>query len=189
VKHCHDGLDLGPPEKDSALLFAAGATSVTASSPGQVSTVARVDGDLELERIVASLDGGHDLVLAEGFKRSGVPKVLVEGPEAITPPVDGVIAVVGEGSGPGADIPRFGFDDMNALVGLIEERIPTGNDGPDVSLVVDGAPVGLAPFATTAFDGVVRGLLASLKGVPAVPRHIRLVIGKASANDGLGGGG
>ena len=94
--------------------------------------------------------------------------------------------MVGEGTEAAAGVPRFGFGELEALAGLVEERIPRGDGGPEVSLVVDGALVGLAPFTARAFDGVVRGLLASLKGVPSNPRHIRLVIGRTSANEGLG---
>jgi molybdopterin-guanine dinucleotide biosynthesis protein MobB len=188
VKHCHHGHQIDLPEKDSALLLAAGAVSVTASSPGQVTTVERVEGDPELERLAASLGGGHDLVLAEGFKRSSVPKVLVEGPEPIAPPVEGVIAVVSEQGEPADGAPAFTFQALDALAALIEQRFLRGDGGPAVSLVVDGAPVGLAPFAGRVFDGAVRGLVSSLKGVPPNPKEIRLIIGRAPTGEGPGEG-
>lgn len=85
IKHCHSGHDIGKPNSDTTRLFQAGATSVTASSPGFKTKTDRVDGDTSLEDLALQMDGQFDLILAEGFKSSAVPKILVSN-EAKPPP-------------------------------------------------------------------------------------------------------
>lgn len=124
VKHCHDGHEFAPPHKDTARLFAAGAATVIASSPGQLTTTQRVEGDTSLEKIVASLGDSYDLVIAEGFKGSTVPKVLVMGKEPVTPAPAGVIAVVSDTPGD-QGVPSYTFTQIDALACYLERLVTT----------------------------------------------------------------
>ena len=123
VKHCHEGHQMDTPEKDTAKLFAAGAETVIASSPGQITSIERVEGDTPLEEIVASLDSrdsSYDLVVAEGFKGSSVPKVLVLGEEPVVPRPSNVIAEVSD-TGESGDVPCYTFDQSQSLAEQIEQ--------------------------------------------------------------------
>jgi molybdopterin-guanine dinucleotide biosynthesis protein B len=176
VKHCHHGHQLDNAGKDTADLAAAGASPVVASSPGQITTIQSVEGDASLEEIVASIDAVYGLVIAEGFKRSTVPKVLVLGDEVIEPPPSNIIAVVGDG-GPDIGVPRYGFDDLEALAGqLLNDLVAVPGDSPAIALVVDGVPVRLGDFPSTALSATIRGLVGSLKGVPKDPTKIMLTL-------------
>ncbi len=125
VKHCHDGHQLEIARKDSAALFAAGASRTIVVSPGQVTSVQRTIGDTTLEEIVGSLESGYDLVIAEGFKASSVPKVLVCGEEAVQPPPSNVIAVVGDQPEEG-DTPCYSFTELDGLVQQILDQLLCG---------------------------------------------------------------
>ena len=121
IKHAHEGHDVGPALKDSDKLFAAGAAVVIASSPGQITATERVEGDTPLEAIVVSLHSEYDLAIAEGFKSSSVPKVLVTRQGVPTPTVDGVIACVADG--PVQGLPVFTPLQMEALADFLLERL------------------------------------------------------------------
>lgn len=131
VKHARHGHQIDRPATDSARLFQAGAAKVVLSSPGKVTIVERRDDDLELEEIAGAVGPGYDLVIAEGFKRSSVPKILVLGDETISPAPGNVIATVGDRM-PNVQAPVFGHDEMDRLaehvadVVLGSARAPAG---------------------------------------------------------------
>ncbi len=176
VKHAPHGHSVDRPESDSALLFASGAARVMVSSPRQVSSVARAADDTALEEILTSFDSNYDLVIAEGFKGSTVPKVLVSGAEEVSPRPENVIAVVGDG--PAVDgVPSYGFDQIEELAKQIREQVMAGPaGGPTMTVVVDGVAVRMVPFAVGALGGVIRGFLASLKGVPKDLDSVRIIV-------------
>lgn len=118
VKHCHEGHQLDLPEKDTARLYDAGAAQVVAVSPGQITSVQRTQGELTLEEIAALLGPGYDLIVAEGFKGSSAPKVLVVGKEPLT--ATSVIAFVSDSPMDGGGRPIFTFADMERLARLLE---------------------------------------------------------------------
>ncbi len=133
VKHCPHGHRLDWQTKDSARLFTAGASEIIISSPGQQTRIQRTEDDAPLNQIVASLDSRYDLVVAEGFKTSAVPKVLVLKEGETWPLSPGVIAVVG-GRGSAEDVPRYAFQKVAALAGQILDQIMgEAVNGPAIS--------------------------------------------------------
>lgn len=184
VKHCHQGHQVDPAGKDSARLFAAGAACVVASSPGQLTSILRVEADTPLEKIVASLDWRYDLVVAEGFKGSGVPKVLVLGKEPIAPLPQNVVAVVGDRKGV-EDAPFYSFQELDRLAEKIKELLLDGHSRhPAVSLVVDDLPVPLNDFPAKALASVVQGFLKALKDVPPNPSSVRIILDTTLVSEG-----
>ena len=118
IKHCPHGHDFGPPESDSERLYDSGAVRVIASSPDKLTLAERVDHDASLTSLVSSVRGEADLVIAEGFKSSGEPKVLVlDGMDSLSS-VSNVIATV-NGDGRAWGCPNYGFDDLESLAALI----------------------------------------------------------------------
>ncbi|MFQ5934178.1 MAG: molybdopterin-guanine dinucleotide biosynthesis protein B, partial [Dehalococcoidia bacterium] len=176
VKHCPHGHNLDRPESDTHRVYGAGATTVVASSPGKRTTVDKVEGDSSLESIISSLGTRADMVIAEGFKTSTVPKVLVVKGRDPPPSVENVIATVGDG-GDVEGVPAYGFEDVDKLASqlcaqILEVRHPVAS----VSLTVDGAPIPLFGFPSRALAGIVRGFLSGLKGVPEDPEEIEIAM-------------
>ncbi|MEE8442660.1 MAG: molybdopterin-guanine dinucleotide biosynthesis protein B [Dehalococcoidia bacterium] len=176
VKHSPHGHQMDRPGTDSAKLFESGANRTVVSSPGQMTTIERTRDDTSLEEIVASLGPGYDLVVAEGFKASTVPKVLVLGAEELSPPPQRVLAVVSDDKRAG-DVPCYGFQELDGLAKQIQDQMLDGAGNPSpISLLVDGAPVSLAPFPARLLARTVYGFLAEFKNLPSDPKRVQLVL-------------
>ena len=176
VKHCPHGHEVDRFRSDTDRYREAGAVRVVAISPGRRTSVDSLEGEQTLEEFVACLGRDIDVVIAEGFKSSAVPKVLVTRSGKPTLPLNNLIATVGEPVGDGT-LPSFDPQDLDGLVALIQGALPSpGELRPSVSLAVDGEVIPLSRFASSALAGVVEGYLASLKGVPDHPREIRLTV-------------
>lgn len=77
VKHHHKtGFEFDVPGKDSYRHRAAGATESVVAAPDQIARVKSLDGEVECSQIVASMPG-HDIVLVEGYRKSGLPTVEI----------------------------------------------------------------------------------------------------------------
>ncbi|MCH8206718.1 MAG: molybdopterin-guanine dinucleotide biosynthesis protein B [Chloroflexi bacterium] len=176
IKHCPHGHDIDRADSDTGRLYTAGATTVIASSPGQMTRVDKTSGDGSLSSLVGSVVFDADLVIAEGFKDSEVAKILVAGPDGTAPAVVNVIATV-DGPIQGHDVPDYRRDEVDILAGQIErQHLDVAGKDETTSLTIDGEDVPLSRFAGSALRGTVRGYLSSLKDIPADPADIRLSI-------------
>lgn len=86
IKHDVHGFEMDKPGKDTWRHKKAGARTTLISSPSQIGMVRDVDHDHTLEEL-APLLSGMDIILAEGFKRSPVPKLEIFRPEAYKDPI------------------------------------------------------------------------------------------------------
>ncbi len=77
IKHDAHRFDIDHPGKDSYRLTAAGADTMLISSPEKLALVKRHDAAPPIEELLATYFGDVDLVLTEGFKKSGLPKIEV----------------------------------------------------------------------------------------------------------------
>ena len=88
IKHDVHGFEVDREGKDTWRLRRAGAERVLIANAQQMALMGRADGDIPLRELVSRYASGIDLVITEGYRRSGMPKVLVarEGsPEAFDP--------------------------------------------------------------------------------------------------------
>ena len=74
--HGHAGFDIDKPGKDSYRHRAAGATETVVAAPGLVARMKTIEGELECRELVASMPG-HDVVVVEGYRKSGLPTIEV----------------------------------------------------------------------------------------------------------------
>lgn len=72
--HGHAGFEIDIEGKDSYRHRAAGATETFISAPGQIAMVKTVEGEAECADLVDRMPG-HDLVIVEGYRNSGLPVV------------------------------------------------------------------------------------------------------------------
>ena len=135
---------------------------------------------MSLGGIVASLGSSYDLVVAEGFNSSAVPKVLVLRRVRTLPRPQGLIAVVSDQPAVGG-VPCYGFDDLDRLAEQIQDLVLARDaSAPSVSLDVDGVPIPLGPFPSSALAGMIQGFLTSLKDVPTTHERVHLVLDASS---------
>jgi len=77
IKHDAHRFDIDHPGKDSYRLSAAGADTMLISSPEKLAMVKKHLAAPPIEELIATYFQDVDIVLTEGFKLSGMPKVEV----------------------------------------------------------------------------------------------------------------
>lgn len=75
VKHDAHRFDIDHPGKDSHRLAAAGADTMLISSPEKLAIVKKHQEAPPIEELIATYFQDVDIVLTEGFKLSGMPKI------------------------------------------------------------------------------------------------------------------
>jgi len=123
VKHAHHGFDIDKKGKDSRRHFDAGADTVMVTSPGKIAMVKKEDNrDLDsLEKYFS----GMDIIITEGYKTAGKPKIEVFRTQAHHEPAclddDNLIAFVTD-SDLLPEVPLFGFEDIVEIADLIQKK-------------------------------------------------------------------
>ncbi len=119
--HSHPGIEIDRPGKDSWRHAQAGSDHVVIASPDTVASIRRVDHEPTLNEIAAAIHD-VDIILAEGYKRSGQVKVEVLRAARSSEPLctpDELLALVTDVAVP-YDVPQFGLDDASKLADLVE---------------------------------------------------------------------
>jgi molybdopterin-guanine dinucleotide biosynthesis protein B len=121
IKHDVHGFDIDKPGKDSYRHKEAGASSSVITSPKQIGLVTDVDHDHSPEELRSYMPNA-DIILAEGFKRSRLPKIEVFRPETGKGPAckddPFLIAVVSDAE-LHWDVRQFSTDDVEPLAAFI----------------------------------------------------------------------
>ena len=134
IKHSPRGFELDQAKKDSWRHIRAGSDAVVISSPQKLALVKPQDHDAPLTEILDLIGEDFDIVLAEGFKKAGAPKIEVHGKGSETGFVctpEELIAVVTDVP-LDADLPQFSPEDISSIANLIEQTVmgscpPTNN--------------------------------------------------------------
>ncbi|MBQ9068658.1 MAG: molybdopterin-guanine dinucleotide biosynthesis protein B [Eggerthellaceae bacterium] len=74
--HSHAGFDIDVPGKDSFRHREAGASETIIAAPDQMAQISTLAHELECADLVARMPG-HDIVLVEGYRKSGIPTIEV----------------------------------------------------------------------------------------------------------------
>lgn len=126
IKHAGHGFDLDTEGKDSWRHKRAGASAVIVVSKGSLAMFSDVSSEIKVEELRDRfLDSEIDLVLAEGWKSEGFPKILVVRDQIGEVPVsqEGVLAVVSN-KPVEVSVPRLAPDDIKGLCDLIVHHFP-----------------------------------------------------------------
>lgn len=126
IKHAGHGFDLDTEGKDSWRHKRAGASSVIVVSKGSLAMFADVDDDIKVEELRDRfVDRQIDLIIAEGWKSEGYPKVVVLRDQIGEVPVspDGLLAVVSN-KPVNLPAPYLHPDDIQGLTELIIRHFP-----------------------------------------------------------------
>jgi molybdopterin-guanine dinucleotide biosynthesis protein MobB len=127
VKHAHHGADVDHPGRDSHRHRMAGAREVIVASPLRWALMHELRGAEEpaLADLLARLSP-VDLVLVEGYKREGHPKIETHRAAAGHPliaPGDPTIRALASDSAPKTALPVFALDDTRAIADFILREV------------------------------------------------------------------
>ena len=123
LKHSPGGMEIDRPGKDSWRFTQAGSDAVLVSSTDRLAFIKNLDHELNIEEILQVVGDEFDLVLAEGFRKSKIPKIEVHkkelGDDLCSP--EELSAIVTEGS-LDTDIPQLTWGDTVAIADFIEKN-------------------------------------------------------------------
>ena len=126
VKHAGHGFDLDTEGKDSWRHKRAGASSVIVVSKGSLALFADVSEQLKVEEVRDRfLDRSYDLIIAEGWKSEGYPKIIVVRDQLgeISYSPDGLLAVVSD-KPINQQVPVLHLDDIAGVAALLIRQFP-----------------------------------------------------------------
>jgi molybdopterin-guanine dinucleotide biosynthesis protein B len=126
VKHAGHGFDLDTEGKDSWRHRQAGASGVVVLSKGSMAMFADVAEEMKVEEVRDRfLDSSYDLIIAEGWKHEGYPKIVIVREQIGEIPLspEGLLAVVSD-KPVSVDVPVFDLNDVPAVAELIMKRFP-----------------------------------------------------------------
>lgn len=113
IKHTHHDFEIDRPGKDSFAMKIAGAAKVALLSPHKFALISDLPGQLPIEELISRYFGDVQLVLAEGFKHTELPKILVgEAPSPLE--VSNLLATV--------TARRFGPTEIEQIADIVEEK-------------------------------------------------------------------
>jgi molybdopterin-guanine dinucleotide biosynthesis protein B len=129
IKHAGHGFDLDTEGKDSWRHKRAGASSVIVMSKGSLAMFADVSESIKVEEVRDRfLDHSYDLIIAEGWKSEGYPKIVIVRDQVGEVPFssDGLLAVVSN-QPVNLQVPILHPDDIPAVAAVVMQHFPKRN--------------------------------------------------------------
>jgi molybdopterin-guanine dinucleotide biosynthesis protein B len=166
AKHSHHDFDISAEGRDTTLFQEAGAGDVFFVSPGATTVLRRFDSEEKLQAAAARYAPQADILIAEGWRKSALPKVLVflEAEKATEREIpSNVIAVVCPVE---LDIeaPHFKPGQIRELNDHVLSRVLETAHRPALTMLVNGQYVPAKGFVQEFVAGGVLGMLSTLKG-------------------------
>jgi molybdopterin-guanine dinucleotide biosynthesis protein B len=178
IKHTRETLPFDEPGKDSWRHIKAGSEATIISSADKLVLIKPITKEPSLEEVARLLGEDYDLILTEGFREGGAPKIEVHRKEtgSLFNPKK-LIAIV-------SDEPletktrQFSHDDIKGLADLLEQGFITPQ-GERLSIYVNNTPIPLSSFPREIIGNILLSLASSLKGVKEI-RSLELFLKKKS---------
>jgi molybdopterin-guanine dinucleotide biosynthesis protein B len=184
IKHHVHAFEMDREGKDTWRHKRAGARVVALSSPTGLGVIRDTDHDPAVAELLDRYFHDVDLVLAEGYKHTDLPKIEVFRGSVHAAPLGGRdqtwLALVSD-LRPEGDLPWFGLDEIIPLADFLVAWLPKPRHLPRATLLVDGEPVALNSFVEQFLARTVAGMTSSLKGCEH-PREITITIRPDHAN-------
>ncbi|MCD6453541.1 MAG: molybdopterin-guanine dinucleotide biosynthesis protein B [Dehalococcoidales bacterium] len=164
-KHTPGGANFDEPGKDSWRYLQAGSQAAVVSAPDGVALIKPVASEASLDELVRLLGEDYDIIIAEGFKHSDIPKIEVhrKGVGSLLSGLSRLVAIV-------TDEPletrarQFSPEDIKDLADLLEKGFIKPQQ-ERTSLYINGAPVPLGSWPREVITKVILSMASSLKGV------------------------
>jgi len=167
IKHHVHEFEMDRKGKDTWRHKQAGARTVALSSPTGFGVIRDVDHDLAIEELLDRYYYDVDLVLAEGYKSTSLPKIEIFRSAAHKNPLpdrDRTWVAMASDTPLDIGLPCLGLDDIPAIADLLIERFIDKPGRPRATLLADGRPVPLTPFVESFIRKTLQGMTTSLKG-------------------------
>lgn len=127
IKHDAHSFDIDHPGKDSHRLTAAGADTMLISSPEKLAMIKRHAASPPIQELIASYFEDVDIVLTEGFKQSGLPKIELHRRERSATLLcrgeqnDPTLIAVASDEPLDLDVPLLDINDHSAVADFLEK--------------------------------------------------------------------
>lgn len=169
VKHVPQHYHPAVTIRDTERHLAAGAEATIAATPETLILTKPCSAESPVDEIGRLLGDEYDIIIAEGFKSSGIPKFEIwrRGAGAPLEDIRSRVAVITDDAYPDESARRFRLSEIGGVADLIEKGYILPNF-ERVSLNVNGESVALSAFPREFVTNIVNALIASLKGVPPV---------------------
>lgn len=133
IKHDAHRFDIDHPGKDSYRLTAAGSDTMLISSPEKLAMVKKHQASPPIEELIATYFRDVDIVLTEGFKKSGLPKIEVHRAERSSTLLcrgeehDPALVAVASDEPLQLDVPVLGLNNPAEVASFVEQRFLGGS--------------------------------------------------------------
>jgi len=128
IKHDAHRFEIDYPGKDSYRLTHAGADTMLVSSPEKLALVKRHEEPPSVDELIATYFADVDVILTEGFKKSGLPKIEVHRRERSATLIcrgeehDPTLIAVASDSPLDLDVPVLDINNPCQVADFVEER-------------------------------------------------------------------
>jgi len=168
AKHIHGEMSFDKPHKDTWRHLEAGSQATIAFAKDKMVLVRSSSPDMELEEIAWTFGEDYDIIITEGFKHAGAPKIEVHRRE-VAPPLQDISKIIAIATDEPLDSysRQFSLDDIKPLADFIADGFIKPQQ-ERLIVRVNNEPVSLSAFPREFFTNVVLSMVASLKGVGKV---------------------
>lgn len=128
IKHDAHRFNIDHPGKDSFRLTAAGADTMLIASPEKLALIKQHPVSPPLDELLATYFSDVDIVLTEGFKKSGLPKIEINRRERSATLIcrgeehDPTLIAVASDQSLEVDVPLLDLNDTSAIADFVEEK-------------------------------------------------------------------
>ncbi len=140
VKHSHHADDIDTPAKDTWRFTKAGSALSAINSLDHLAVYRRVDHYFDPQEISSFILWDYDIILTEGFKSSGYPKIEVhragQGDDLVSD--SGQLLAVVTDETLNLDVPQFSHEDISGIAEFIEKISASQAVKTDVDVVING---------------------------------------------------
>ncbi|MEK7354475.1 MAG: molybdopterin-guanine dinucleotide biosynthesis protein B [Chloroflexota bacterium] len=177
MKHAARENSLDEPGKDSWRHIQAGSEATIVNSRDRVMLIKPVAPDISLEEIAQLFGEDPDIILADGFKGSSVPKIEVHRKE-IGPPLTDIKKLIAIATDEPLETKtrQFSLEDVEGIADFLEAGF-IKPQGERIALYINDEPITLTKFPKEIIANLLTAMAASLKG-PGKINRLKLFIKK-----------
>jgi molybdopterin-guanine dinucleotide biosynthesis protein B len=162
--------------RDADRYVSAGSEMLVLDTPDSVVRIERTDEEIPIDELAWQVGEEYDLIVAEGFRESGFPKIEVHRPDkgSLLCRKDELLGVASDAPLE-MDVRRFGLEDFAAMAEAVERDLLPSILPEDAIVYVDGVRLPIALFVRKIIASTISGMLRNLKGV-SDPKSIRVMV-------------